>query len=46
MRNVALGIFMLVCMYLFNALDRKEKRKFEAEEMAKAKEGWYEVYFA
>lgn len=29
-----------------NALDRKEKRKFEAEEMAKAKEEGYEVYFA
>jgi hypothetical protein len=46
MCNVALGVFMLVCMYLFSALDRKEKRKFKAEEMAKAKEEGYEVYFA
>lgn len=46
MCNVALGVFMLVCMYLFGVLDRKEKHEFEAEEMAKAKEEGYEVYFA
>ena len=45
MANVALGLFMLICLYLFSVLDRKEKHKFEAEEIAKAKEG-YEVYFA
>lgn len=46
MANVALGTLMLVSMYLFSALDRKEKREFEAEEIAKAKEEGYEVYFA
>lgn len=46
MTNVALGLFMLICMYLFSALDRKEKREFEAEEIAKAEEEGYEVYFA
>lgn len=46
MCNVALGVFMLVCMYLFGVLDRKEKHEFEAEEMAKAKEDGCEVYFA
>lgn len=46
MTNVALGLFMLICMYLFGVLDRKEKHKFEAEEIAKAKEEGYEVYFA
>lgn len=25
MTNVALGLFMLICMYLFGVLDRKEK---------------------
>lgn len=46
MTNIALGLFMLICMYLFCVLDRKEKHKFEAEEIAKAKEEGYEVYFA
>lgn len=46
MANVALGLFMLICMYLFSVLDRKEKHEFEAEEMAKAEEEGYEVYFA
>lgn len=46
MTNVALGLFMLICMYLFGVLDRKEKHEFEAEEMTKAKEERYEVYFA
>ena len=46
MANVALGLFMLICIYLFGVLDRKEKHEFEAEEMAKAKEEGYEVYFA
>ena len=46
MTNVALGLFMLMCMYLFSVLDRKEKHEFEAEEMAKAEEEGYEVYFA
>lgn len=46
MANVALGTLMLVSMYLFGVLDRKEKHEFEAEEMAKAKEEGYEVYFA
>ena len=46
MTNVALGLFMLVCMYLLSVLDRKEKHEFEAEEIAKAKEEGYEVYFA
>ena len=46
MTNVALGLFMLICMYLFGVLDRKEKHEFEAEEMAKAKEEGYEVYVA
>ena len=45
MVNVALGLFMLICIYLFGVLDRKEKHKFEAEEIAKAEEG-YKVYFA
>ena len=45
MANVALGLFMLICIYLFSVLDRKEKHEFETEEMAKAEEG-YEVYFA
>ena len=44
MANVALGLFMLICIYLFSVLDRKEKHEFETEEMAKAEEG-YEVYF-
>lgn len=34
-----------LCIYLFSVLDRKEKHEFEAEEIAKAEEG-YEVYFA
>ena len=38
MTNDALGLFMLICVYLFGVLDRKEKHEFEAEEMAKAKE--------
>ena len=46
MANVALGLFMLICICLFGVLDRKEKYEFEAEEMAKAKEEGYEVYFA
>ena len=46
MVNVTLGLFMLICIYLFCVLDRKEKHEFEAEEMAKAKEEGYEVYFA
>ena len=45
MTNVALGLFMLICIYLFSVLVRKEKHEFEAEEIAKAEEG-YEVYFA
>ena len=45
MANVGLGLFMLICIYLFSILDRKEKHEFEAEEIAKAEEG-YEVYFA
>ena len=46
MANVTLGLFMLICIYLFSVLDRKEKKhEFEAEEIAKAEEG-YEVYFA
>ena len=45
MANVALGLFMLICIYLFSVLYRKEKHEFEAEEIAKAEEG-YEVYFA
>ena len=46
MVNVALGLFMLICIYLFGVLDKKEKHEFEAEEMAKNKEEGYEVYFA
>ena len=46
MTNVALGLFMLICMYLFGVLDKKEKHEFEAEEMAKAEKEGYEVYFA
>ena len=45
MANVALGLFMLICVYLFSVLDRKQKHEFETEEMAKAEEE-YEVYFA
>ena len=44
MANVALGLFMFICIYLFGVLDRKEKHEFEAEEMAN--EEGYEVYFA
>lgn len=46
MANVALGLFILMCIYLFGVLDRKEKHEFEAEDMAKANEEGYEVYFA
>ena len=46
MANVALGLFMFICIYLFGVLYRKEKHEFEAEEMAKAEEEGYEVYFA
>ena len=46
MANVALGLFRLICIYLFSVLDRKEKHEFEAKEIAKAEEEGYEVYFA
>ena len=46
MANVALGLFILICIYLFSVLDRKEKHEFETEEMAKDEEEGYEVYFA
>ena len=45
MANVALRWVMVICIYLFSVLYRKEKHEFEAEEIAKAEEG-YEVYFA
>ena len=35
MANVALGLFMLICIYLFSVLDRKEKHEFETEEIAR-----------
>ena len=46
MLNVAIITTIAVCVNLYIALENKEEHKFEANEMAKAKEEGYEVYFA
>lgn len=46
MFNVAIIAMVCVCYHLYDALETKEEQKFEAREMAKAKEEGYKVYFA
>lgn len=46
MLNVAIITTIAVCVNLAFALEKNEEQKFEANEMAKAKEEGYEVYFA
>ena len=45
-RHFAIITTIAVCVNLYIALEKNEEQKYEANEMAKAEEEGYEVYFA